>query len=552
MVPPMPARPIRLPIAGVCALAFFALCVGGDRARAALERKLTIFYTAEIHGTPEPCGCTSDPLGDVARYAALVRDAARSGAVLLVDGGGLSFPESSTPKEKPANEARAKFLGQALSNIGPPFLAGLAETDIVAHSTVAAPARLAANLSHVAGVAPSQLKSVGGVRVGILGVADPALATDLHGAGEDPVAAAKREAADLRGKGAELVIVLAPVDKTVARRIAREAAVDLVVLGRQVGKGMPRAEKAGNAYLLASADELQRAGRIDVVWRGQGPLVDGGGPEAAALRRVEIDQSVARIDKELEAWAAAPASGDAAFIAGKRREREALLAERGKLDAPWTAPAGSYFTNRLIPIRRSLPRDEKVAAQMRKLDATVAAINLKSAQPPPPPEPGRPFFVGDTKCAGCHKSAAAFWKKTVHASAWRTLVDVHKQNDYKCVSCHVTGYGEVGGSSLGHTDHLRDVQCEVCHGPGSKHVAEEGNEDPPAVHRQTPASTCTVCHTEQHSDTFQYEAYLRDILGAGHGADARGKLGDGPTGHTLRTAALARAKKAGEKQKKVD
>jgi hypothetical protein len=136
----------------------------------------------------------------------------------------------------------------------------------------------------------------------------------------------------------------------------------------------------------------------------------------------------------------------------------------------------------------------------------------------------------------------------VHASAWHTLVAGKKQNDYKCVGCHVTGYGQVGGSSLGHTDRLRDVQCEVCHGPGSTHVAAEGLEDPPAVSRATPASTCTTCHTEQHSDTFQYEAYLRDILGTGHGAPARTKLGDGPTGHTLRTAALARAKQAGQAQ----
>ena len=76
----------------------------------------------------------------------------------------------------------------------------------------------------------------------------------------------------------------------------------------------------------------------------------------------------------------------------------------------------------------------------------------------------------------------------------------------------------------------------------------EGLEEPLALSAGTPASTCTGCHTEQHSDTFQYEAYLRDVLGPGHGGVARQKLGDGPTGHTLRTAALARAKKAGAAQ----
>ena len=40
---------------------------------------------------------------------------------------------------------------------------------------------------------------------------------------------------------------------------------------------------------------------------------------------------------------------------------------------------------------------------MRKLDAKIAALNLKDAKPPPPPEPGRAFFVGDDKCTSCHK-----------------------------------------------------------------------------------------------------------------------------------------------------
>ena len=98
-------------------------------------------------------------------------------------------------------------------------------------------------------------------------------------------------------------------------------------------------------------------------------------------------------------------------------------------------------------------------------------------------------------------------------------------------------------AASGHTEELRDVQCEVCHGPGSTHVAEEGTEDPPAVHRQTPASTCTACHTEQHSDTFQYEAYLRDIVGAGPRRERAQEAGRRPDrARAARRAALARAK----------
>lgn len=505
-------------------------------------RRLTLFYTAEIHGTLEPCGCTSDPLGDLARYAALVRTAARSGPVLLLDGGGLSFPESSGAKEKMPNALRARFLGRTLGELGT-FAAGLAENDLRGGAEVV-PSRLAVNLSGSRAVAPSILKTVGGIRVGIFGVADPTLAVQLGAKAEDPVIAGKAEVARLRRAGAELVIALAPIDRPLARRLARAALPDLVVLGRQVGNGQARAEQVGTTFLVAAAEELQRVGRLDVVLRAAGPLTDAGGPQASALRRVEIDQAATRLDEELKRWSTG--GGDPAFIAAKRHERQALADERKRLDAPWSPPAsGNYFTNRLIPLRRSLPRDSKVAAEMRHLDGEVAAINLRNAAPPAPREPGRAYFVGDAKCAACHKEALAFWKTTVHATAWKTLVEVGKQNDYRCIGCHVTGYAQVGGSALGHTDHLRDVQCEVCHGPGSTHVDAKGLEEPPAVQRTTPASTCTGCHTTQHSDTFQYEAYLRDVLGPGHGGSARKKLGDGPTGHVLRSAALSRAKTAG-------
>src|SRR5262249_10750891 len=100
MVLPMRARTIALSLLAATAAVGFG---AKTRAAPAGARQLTIFYTAEVHGTPEPCGCTSDPLGDIARYAALVRGVARTGAVLVVDAGGLSFPESTTAKEQQAN-----------------------------------------------------------------------------------------------------------------------------------------------------------------------------------------------------------------------------------------------------------------------------------------------------------------------------------------------------------------------------------------------------------------------------------------------------------------
>ena len=223
------------------------------------ERHLTLFYTAEVHGTLEPCGCTSDPLGDVARYAALVRTAERAGPTLLVDGGGLSFPESASAKEKAANDLRAKFLGKTLQALGP-FAAGLADNDIGAGHGEVTPRRLAVNFSRSPAIVPSELKTIGDVRVGIFGVADPALAPRVGAQAEDPVPAAKREVARLRSAGAELVIALVPLDRPTARRLARAASPDLVVLGRQVGSGQARAEQVGSTFLVAGPRSWSASG----------------------------------------------------------------------------------------------------------------------------------------------------------------------------------------------------------------------------------------------------------------------------------------------------
>jgi hypothetical protein len=55
---------------------------------------------------------------------------------------------------------------------------------------------------------------------------------------------------------------------------------------------------------------------------------------------------------------------------------------------------------------------------------------------------------------------------------------------------------------------------------------------------------CKTCHKPEHSDTFDYQSYLRDVTGPGHGEEFRKSLGEGKTGHELRGAALEKAAQA--------
>ena len=512
------------------------------------ERRAVVFYTAQTQCIIEPCGCTSDPLGDIARVTALVRRTGRAGGTLLVDAGNLTYPAGEIPSRKQeAADLVASFLAREMTRL--PFGgSALGEADLARGAAQVQPQRLAANLDRLPFVEPSRMKLVGGIRIGVFGLVDRSLAREKGLHAEDPVSAARAEADRLRAAGAEIVIALAPLDRQQARVVAREAAVDFVVLGKDVGEGTPRAEKIGSAFLIVPASEMQRVGRLDIVLRhdealpSRQPLRDAGGPAANRLRAEEVERQARQLDADLARWEKDTTS-DATFVAAKRRERDELGAEAAELArATWTPPAqGSYFINQLLPIRRGLARDPALAASMRGLDKAVGAANLRVAEPPPPAEAGRAHFSGDATCVRCHKAASRFCRRTAHAHAWRTLEAVGKTAHGDCVSCHVTGYGEVGGSSLGFTKGLENVQCEACHGPGSIHVEKRGLEKPLALRTDTPESVCSRCHNEKHSDTFQYDAYLRDIIGPGHGEDARDKLGAGPNARDLRRAAAKRA-----------
>jgi hypothetical protein len=535
--------------ASVCSFSFaFFSCF--PALAATTERHAIVFYTAEIHGTLEPCGCTSDPLGDFSRVTALVR--AHKTAV-LVDAGNLAQGIEANARSKPSDELRNAFLARELTKL--PFAGGgLGETDLSRGKTAVLNKRLAVNLAPSSFIEPSRIVDVGAIKLGVLGIVDPETARGFGLDAQDPATTAKHEVERLRSAGAEAVILLAPVERQTARTLARLTGADFIIVGKKVGQGMARPEHVGDAYLLSPADELQRVGRLDIVLRCKmpgscGPIVDAGGPAQARDRMLELDQAVAKFDNDIARWQKESGS-DPAFVADKMKERDELRAERGRLGSGrWQAPAvGSYFTSELVPIRRSLPRDPALSASMRKLDRAVGEANLRAAEPPSAPEPGRAFFVGGEKCVSCHKPAARFWKKTNHAHAWRTLLRVGKEAHPECVTCHVTGYGEIGGSSLGHTRNLTDIQCEVCHGPGSIHVEKKGKETPFAGQLKTPESVCTRCHNEKHSDTFQYQAYLKDVIGPGHGEDAYDKLGAGPTGRQLRKEAELRARHAGGKK----
>jgi hypothetical protein len=141
-------------------------------------------------------------------------------------------------------------------------------------------------------------------------------------------------------------------------------------------------------------------------------------------------------------------------------------------------------------------------------------LEFASRVPKAPPK-GEPGYVGIDMCATCHEEPKKVWDKTSHAHAYATLSNQFKEFNLDCVSCHVTGYDRPGGSTVTHVDDLKDVQCEVCHGPGSLHAAKPEKVKIPVAKPTT--DVCLSCHHPPHVHTFDAKVKMAEILGPGHG-----------------------------------
>ncbi len=131
-------------------------------------------------------------------------------------------------------------------------------------------------------------------------------------------------------------------------------------------------------------------------------------------------------------------------------------------------------------------------------------------------------YIGQKKCRICHFKEFRSWKKMKHAGSWNVL-SVEERERPECYRCHVTGYGRPGGYvSEEETPHLRGVQCEACHGPGSAHAeaakVEEDEAKIDALIDKKPRGRCVECHNP-HKTHEEHEKENEKDQAEGDAAD---------------------------------
>ena len=130
-------------------------------------------------------------------------------------------------------------------------------------------------------------------------------------------------------------------------------------------------------------------------------------------------------------------------------------------------------------------------------------------------------YVGVENCKICHLPHYESWLGTKMSKSFELLksgiraeakleagLDPEKDytKDKECLKCHVTGFGEPGGFvSIEETPEMANVECEMCHGPGSVYAdmmiekqgtytlddyKEKGGMTMPSAEN----AICTKCH----------------------------------------------------------
>ncbi len=486
----------------------------------------------------EPCGCVKDQLGGLDHFAAWVHaEQAKAPESAVVLSGPVFFLDPTLKEDHRGQDiAKAETIAASLKDLHAiafapgknDFAAGPSELEKLASISGAAIA--GANLTPN-GAAPNWgapfIKNIHGINVGFIGVS--ALDKAEGGAPDGmviqaPSISVQQQAETLKKQGARAIIVLAAVGRGEAKRIA-DAVPDLtaIVVGSPGGRGeanteTPPAERVGNVLIAETGNHLTSVAALDLYVRDSGVFADGSGIDKQA-KRADVVRRIDELRGKIAGWEMTDGGSSISKtdLDARKADLAKLEADLATLDQNPPAPSTSFFRYSIQEIRDTLGKDPDVTAQMLAYYKQVNDANqsLFAGRIPKPAPAGSPSFIGVDECSVCHSDAKDVWDKTAHAHAYATLADEFKQFNLDCVSCHVTGYDTAGGSTVTHVDKLKDVQCEVCHGPGSLHAKK-----PKTVTMPTPkpnGDSCTTCHHPPHVHEFDAKEKLPLILGPGHG-----------------------------------
>jgi hypothetical protein len=490
-----------------------------------------LYLVSDLAGALEPCGCTKDQLGGLDHLGAWVtREHTRVSSSLTAAAGPLFFMNDTSETDRADQERiKAETIAGVLRRLDfTAFAPGRNDwlDGPTGLSKLAAASGAAAILGHGDGAPPfarQVVRDVGGIKVGFVGFGQTPRDANVPNVEE----VVRVGALAAKQQGANVLVALVSVGRGEAKRIA-DAVPELtaVVVGSVRSNGeantsAAQAERVGGVLVVQPANHLQSVAVLDLYVRertSSGHIIQFADATGLELeqKRADLTQRIDELHMKVAAWERDPSVAPH-DVEMRKRELATLEAERNAIDMRPPPAKGSFFRYSLKEMRESLGKDPSIEAAMLAYYKAVDEHNRVAFADrlPLPQGPDQATYIGIDACASCHAQARTVWNGTSHAHAYATLASQFKEYNLECVGCHVTGYERPGGSTVTHVDKLRDVQCEVCHGPGSKHADDVFA--PNAIVAKPQPAACLDCHHPPHVEGFDPVVKMREILGPGHG-----------------------------------
>ena len=374
---------------------------------------------------------------------------------------------------------------------------------------------------------PSVIHKVGNLSVGIIGL------TDYEGSlrfreNEDAVLLPWQKVlpelvADLE-KRCDLIILLSNNAPQQNEEIAGSFSDIHIIIQSTPHSRNITPQLKNNSLMAKTGKQGKYLGWMLVNWQKSKTWGRAGAVKELALKKQELDGIIGRISRmerrDTEKDLSANTSYQNLVSTREQLLSEIIFLENELYDLREKGQSPSTFENNFIALDINMPDQpdvekivaavkQKVNQEGRSQAAETSRIPPKSGQ-----QIEKMVFTGWQACVECHEAQTDFWQRTQHASAYQSLVSQDQQFNLDCLPCHVTAeYKEIKISSderalLSLPGELRQVGCEVCHGPGRTHVVSQKNSD---ISRKPAIAICLRCHTSERDEMFNYENDIEKI-----------------------------------------
>jgi hypothetical protein len=341
----------------------------------------------------------------------------------------------------------------------------------------------------------------------------------------------------MRAAGAELTVVLLQGSRQTAEQLARDVeGIDMIVVGVPVGLERTR---LGAPSARIGSDVGGRARRTGPDGHARPPADRARGRGRVPTRR-RVDRSSRRTRRTASSRGSTPASPSFAPTRAPTRP-SSRASSRSARPSPRSSSSRSAITGAVAVTVEQAKISCKQAADRGRRQRPSVRLRRLGRDPEPAPLRRRQG-AGLRRRASRATSAAssarratargrALGQATRHATRVRDAGRAPTSSSTSAASAATSpAFASPAGPRWSRTWGCSRSSASSATAPAARtSTTPEKRGKPFAIRRDPGVEVCLQCHTPEHSDTFDYAAYMRDI-GSGARARERAALGAGPTG----------------------